>query len=293
VSHEVVAYEPAHRADYLRLLDEAWGTRALTPAEFDWWFDGNPAGSLRSVARAEGRTVGVAGHSLMRMALAGEERLVSFSVHATTDAGFRGHGIFAELERRHEREAQELGADVVLAFASAPTAPLFLGPLGWTPIGPLRVWGRPLVRRGPPPAAARAPLDAPGDAARDWPNHVIRDPEHLSWRYSDSPRHYRVLGDEDGYAVVGRRTFRGREIAYVADLVAGPDGVRGLLRRSLREAEGRAMLALPAPEHRLAYLSLGFVPIPWTLDFMGKALGGRLDTDPSRWRFTLGDTDFF
>jgi hypothetical protein len=26
---------------------------------------------------------------------------------------------------------------------------------------------------------------------------------------------------------------------------------------------------------------------------MGKALAGRLDTDPSAWRFTLGDTDFF
>jgi hypothetical protein len=53
------------------------------------------------------------------------------------------------------------------------------------------------------------------------------------------------------------------------------------------------MLALPAPEHRNAYLSLGFVPIPWSLDFMGKALAGRLNTDPAAWRFTLGDTDFF
>jgi hypothetical protein len=26
---------------------------------------------------------------------------------------------------------------------------------------------------------------------------------------------------------------------------------------------------------------------------MGKALAGRLDTDPHAWRFTLGDTDFF
>jgi hypothetical protein len=30
-----------------------------------------------------------------------------------------------------------------------------------------------------------------------------------------------------------------------------------------------------------------------TLNFMGKALAGELDTDPAAWRLTLGDTDFF
>ena len=55
------AYGPGDREDYLRLLGGAWGAQALSPAEFDWWFDGNPAGSLRSVARAERGVVGVAG----------------------------------------------------------------------------------------------------------------------------------------------------------------------------------------------------------------------------------------
>ena len=70
--------------------------------------------------------------------------LASFSVHATTDPAARGRGIFVALERKHEQEAQERGVAVVLAFASAPTAPLFLGPLGWTEIGRPRVWARPL-----------------------------------------------------------------------------------------------------------------------------------------------------
>jgi hypothetical protein len=82
-------------------------------------------------------------------------------------------------------------------------------------------------------------------------------------------------------------------MAYIADLVAPPRAARGILRRCLGAARGRAVLALPAPEHRAAYLSLGFVPIPWSLHFMGKALGGRLNPDPKAWRFTLGDTDFF
>ncbi len=141
--YELAAYEPQHREDYLRLLHEAWGEGSMSGAEFDWWFDGNPAGSLRSVAVMDDRVVGVAAHSLYRAVLDGEEAVMSASVHATTDPIARGRGIFVELERKHEREAAERGVACVLAFASAPTAPLFLGPLGWSPIGKLRVWARP------------------------------------------------------------------------------------------------------------------------------------------------------
>src|SRR6266511_256942 len=128
--YELADYEPAQRDDYLRLLSDAWGDLALTGEEFDWWFRDNPAGSLMSVARLNGR-------------LGGEQRLASFSVHATTDPLARGQGIFAALERKHEEEAEGRGAAIALAFASKPTAPIFLGPLGWTEIGRLRVWARP------------------------------------------------------------------------------------------------------------------------------------------------------
>ena len=99
-----------------------------------------------SVARDDGRVVGVAAHSLYRMVLDGGQRPATFSVHATTDPVARGRGIFVGLERKHEEEAKARGAAVVLAFACAPTAPLFLGPLGWTQIGKLRIWARPLPR---------------------------------------------------------------------------------------------------------------------------------------------------
>ena len=123
-SYRLEAYEPSDRGDYVGLLGEAWGHQGLSGDEFDWWFERNPAGSLMSVARANGRVVGVAAHTLLPMILGGEERTASFSVHATTHPSMRGQGIFAGLEEKHEREAAERGVAVVLAFASAPTAPI-------------------------------------------------------------------------------------------------------------------------------------------------------------------------
>ncbi len=289
MSFELATYEPADREAYLGLLRKAWGVRTMTGAEFDWWFAGNPAGSLMSVARIKGRVVGVAAHSLARMVLAGDERLAAFSVHATTHESARGQGIFVELERKHEREAQERGVAVVLAFASAPTAPIFLGPLGWTEIARLRVWGRPLLSQAAAPAPCER-FDDPLDCAAAWPNHVVRDAEYLNWRFLDSPRGYRVVRDESGHAAVGRTSYRGIETAVLADFTGGS---RNLLRRALALTKARAMIALPAPDQRRLFLSLGFVPAPHTLHLMGKPLADRLDLDPAAWRFTLGDTDFF
>ena len=286
--YELVAYGPQHRDDYLRLLGEAWGEGSMSGEEFDWWFDGNPAGSLRSVALMDGRVVGVAAHSLYRMVLGGKERTASFSVHATTDPVARGRGIFVELERKHEREAAEQGVACVLAFASAPTTPLFLGPLGWTEIGKLRVWARLVSSKGSGKAAAALSVD--GDAASGWPNHVVRDAAYLQWRYLDSPRGYEAVRSDSGYAVVWpEKSHKGRSIAVVADLV----GARGLLRDAARRSRARLLFALPAPEQRGAFLAAGFLPTPQTLNFMGKALAGRLNTEPRAWRVTLGDTDFF
>ena len=289
-SFELESYAPSDRGDYLALLDQAWGHQGLTGEEFDWWFLRNPGGSLMSVARIDGRVVGVAGHTLLRMVLGGEERTASFSVHATTLPEARGLGIFRELERKHEREAQEQGVSVVLGFASAPTTPIFLGPLGWTEIGRLRIWARPLVRRG---AGEGVPtLDVGDDAAAAWPNHVVRDARHLAWRYLESPRGYVAVRSGDGYAVVWpAKPHRGRTIDVLADL-AGSD-VHGLLLAAARVSRARALFGLPARGQHRAFLRAGFVPTNRTLHLLGKALAGPLDIDLAAWRFTLGDTDFF
>jgi GNAT superfamily N-acetyltransferase len=292
--YELAAYEPAHRDDYLGLLKDAWGDLALTGPEFDWWFRENPAGSLMSVARANGRVVGVASHSLFRAILGGEEALAGFSVHATTAADARGQGIFEALERKHEQEAQERGVAVVLAFASKPTAPIFLGPLGWTEIGRLRVWARPFPRlRSRRLAVGRVErFRHAGDAGAAWPNHLIRDARHLNWRYLESPRRYEAFAAAGSYAVLGHKEHRGTRLAYIADLVGEP---KGLVRACLGavEPDVRGLVAVPPPGHRGAYASLGFFPTRTSLWLMGKALAGRLDPDLRSWRFTLGDTDFF
>ena len=292
--YELAAYEPGHREDYLQLLDEAWGDLALTGAEFDWWFRENPAGSLMSVARANGRVVGVASHSLFRAILGGEEALASFSVHATTAADARGQGIFEALERKHEEEAEARGAAVVLAFASKPTAPIFLGPLGWTEIGRLRVWARPFPRvRSRRQAVGRIErFRHAGDAGAAWPNHIVRDARHLNWRYLESPRRYEAFAAGGSYAVLGHKDHRGTRLAYIADLVGEP---RLLLRACLGavDRDVRALVAVPRKEDRATYASLGFFPTRTSLWLMGKALAGRLDPDRRAWRFTLGDTDFF
>jgi GNAT superfamily N-acetyltransferase len=215
-------------------------------------------------------------------------------VHATTDPSARGQGIFEALERKHEQEAEERGVAVVLGFASKPTAPIFLGPLGWTEIGRLRVWARPFPRlRSRREPIARIPhFRHAGDAAKEWPNHVVRNAQYLNWRYLESPRDYEAFAVAGSYAVLGHKEHRGTALAYVADLVGHP---RVLLRACLAAVDpgARALVAIPAPEHRATYASLGFVPSRTSLQLMGKALAGELDPNRRSWRFTLGDTDFF
>ncbi len=250
---ELVSYEPHHREDYLRLLRGAWGEGAMSGEEFDWWFDGNPAGSLRSVAVVDDRVVAVAGHSLYAVALEGELRTASFSVHAVTHPSARGRGIFVELERKHEREAQEMGVACVLAFASAPTAPLFLGPLGWTAIGKLRVWARPAWGTAASTAYVAGNTD---DAAADWPNHVVRDGEYLRWRYLNSPRGYELFATDAGYAVVWpAKRHKGRTISVVADHVGPAD----LLSRGPTAGAG-AVAVRAAGARAAARLSRGRLP---------------------------------
>ena len=120
----------------------------------------------------------------------------------------------------------------------------------------------------------------------------MRDAAYLNWRYADSPRAYTLIGSRNGYAVVGRKRFRGIDAAYVADLVApSPRETRWLLRRCVRAARGaRALFALLPPVHRAAFVAAGFAPTPMRIRLIGRALEGELPLD---WHFTLGDTDYF
>ena len=78
----------------------------------------------------------------------------------------------------------------------------------------------------------------------------------------------------------------------LSDLVGDP---RPLLRPALWNIPRgvRALIAIPAPEHRRTFIAAGFLPSRTTLHLLGKPLAGELDRDLRSWRFALGDTDFF
>jgi hypothetical protein len=303
---ELQPYDASRRGAYLGLLGEAWGEKAARGAAmggewFDWWFDGNPAGSIRSVAVRNGEVVGAAGHSLFRLIVDARQRLGQFSVHAVTAPSARGLGIFRALELRHEEQGRERGSICVLGFASQPTRPLFLGPLGWMQIDRRRVWARPLPlgrkrtrrlerfeERHESAAAAVAPR---------LHNHVLRDARYLNWRYAESPRTYRMLEvDYGGFAVVGFGRRHGLKLGLLMELVAGDEaGVAALLRGALAAARGSlALLAVPSPVlTRSRLLRHGFVPTRYRLDLMGKGLAEPLESRSEAWTVSLGDTDFF
>ena len=295
---ELAPFEPAVRDDYLRLLGDAWGGGAMGGETFDWWFGGAPAGSVRSVALRRGDVVGAAGHSFYRVSIGGRDNLAQFSVHAVTAPEARGLGIFRALELRHEEEGRRRGSACVLAFASAPTRPLFLGPLGWTQIDRRRIWARPFPRGR---QAARIERFADRHdvvsekVGRRLGNHVVRSSEYLNWRYLDAPREYRAVEvDGGGFAVVGFTRRRGWRVGVLMELVAEPAGVDALLAGASAEARGTAaLLAVPSPCAPRARLARhGFVPTPSRLDFMGKSLAQPLDARSEAWTVSFGDTDF-
>ena len=296
---EVEPYDPARRDELLALLDRVRGHRT-EPREFEWWFDGNPVGPRTIfVARVGEDLAGVLGASFYRTVVAGRETLSALPLWAVTDEQFRGRGIFQRLNAAVESAARAAGATLELGFTNRLAGPIYVGKLGWQDVHRLRYWARPLLPSRRPPE--------PGDADRFGPEqeqayraaapargHFVRDAAYLNWRYADAPHPYRLLLSRNGYAVVGRRPFRGVDTAYVADLVAASGReARVLLGRCVRAARGARVLLALVPAHAAAHAAVGFAPTHMTIRLIGHALEGELPLGSKSWHFTLGDTDYF
>jgi hypothetical protein len=304
VTIETLAYEPARRAEVFDLLDRV-RDHETDQREFDWWFDGNPVGPRTiALAQEDGRLAGVLGASFYRAVVGGRETLVTLPLWAVTDEAFRGRGIFQRLNGEVERVACASGATLELGFTNRMAGPIYIAKLGWLDVHRLRIWARPLWprarRKVPGTITGMRPFvprheDAYRVVADRWPSHFVRDLAYLNWRYAESPRGYTLIESRSGYAVVGRKQLRGREAAFIADLVApSRRETVWLLRRAARVGRGaRVLLALVPPAQTAAYASFGFVPTPMTIRLIGRALEGELPTGPGAWHFTLGDTDFF
>jgi hypothetical protein len=287
--------EVDEREEYLALMREVWGDGALSAEEFAWWLDRNPAGpSIVSVAREDG-LLGTAAHSLFRWRLAGEERLVSYSLHAAIAEAARGRSLFATLEAENQERARAAGAAAALSFPNA--APSFrLAGDEARAYGAVKVV--PLTRFG------AATDEAYERVAAAWPNHLVRREAHMNWRFVDSPWGYRAFasitaGEVSGWAIVRVKEHAGAALAVLADLVApGFAEARALVRRCLAEvATADAMAVLPPRDRaqRRALLSLGFLPGPLSVDFIARPLAEdvTISHDPADWHVALGDTDFF
>ena len=272
--------EAARRDDFLALMQETYG-RAMTPAEFDWWFDRNPAGPriLNEARDEDGTPLGVLSMHFARM----DNGLNAFAVHAVTTPPARGRGVFSMLELHNEEQAAAAGAQWALGFTNPLAGPILVGRLGWEDVTSLRIWVRPKsIRRRAggvrPTAIAAVPSTHRG-------HHLVRDEAYLRWRYGDSTRPYAQSGE----TIVTYAMWHGFPSAIVCEHGRG-------LNRALRAVDAQIAVAMVNPGEERRFLGAGFVPTPRTIRFIGKRLTADAPELPKRrdaWWFTLGDLDFF
>ena len=271
--------EPAGREEFLALMRENYGS-AMSEAEFDWWFDRNPAGPriLNAARDDDGSALGVLAMSFARF----DNGLAAFAVHAVTTPAARGRGVFSTLELRNEEEAAAAGAKWVLGFTNPMAGPILVGKLGWEDVASLRIWARPkgLRRSG---RVRTTTIDVRG---RKLPgHHLVRDETYLRWRYADSPRRYAQHDD----AVVTHTTWHGLSSAIVCEHGRG-------LECALHNVDAQVAVATVNPGEEARFLAHGFVPTPRTIRFIGKRLtddAPPLPHDRRAWHLELGDVDFF
>ena len=275
--------EPAGRDEFLALMTETYGT-AMSAAEFDWWFDRNPAGPriLNAAREDDGTPLGALAMSLARF----DNGLAAFAVHAVTTPAARGRGVFSTLELHNEQQAAAAGAQWALGFTNPMAGPILVGKLGWEDVASLRVWVRPKRLRRRAQGGITANDVVLGPRTLDG-RHIVRDNAYLDWRYAGSPRAYASFGD----VVVTHALWHGFSSAVVCETGTGRE-----LRRAVRAVDADVAVALVNPGEERTYLAAGFVPSPRTIRFIGKRLSDdapALPHDRRAWRLSLGDLDFF
>jgi GNAT superfamily N-acetyltransferase len=285
--------EPAGRDEFLALMVETYG-EGMSAAEFDWWFDRNPAGPriLNEARDDDGTPLGALAMSSFRMS----QGLAAFAVHAVTTPRARGRGVFSTLELHNEQVAAEAGAPWALGFTNPMAGPILVGRVGWEDVTSLRIWVRPkrLRKRGRGALREAATVESFSDrhSVSYDAHHIVRDSAYLTWRYADSPRQYVRLEDGEGWAVVTHAVWHGFSSAVICEAVCGAS----LIRRCVRAVDADLAVAMVNPGEERTYLAAGFVPTPRTIRFIGKRLTGEAPELPKRreaWHFTLGDLDFF
>src|SRR5712691_1217667 len=250
-------------------MQESYG-ESMSPAEFDWWFDRNPAGPriLNEARDDDGTPLGTLAMSCARMS----QGLAAFAVHAVTTPAARGRGVFSTLELGNEREAADAGATWALGFTNPMAGPILVGRLGWEDVTSLRIWARPKrIRRRGEGSLRPGPGVPPFSEELTYAgHHLVRDRPYLDWRYADSPRPYVRVEDGDGWAIVTHAVWHGFSSLVVCEAAGGA----AVLRRAAGAADADLAVAMVNPGEERRYLAAGFVPTPRTIRFIGKRLSG-------------------
>ena len=181
-------------------MARVWGRRPDV-AELEWFYERNPLRPASVLlAEDDDRVVGSAAISFQPL-----DGVVGFAVHLATDPGYRGRGIFSELQAENESRARAAGIGLLLTVPTDESARILTGRLGWRRLPSLRVWARPWPRRARAAQVSRL------------------DDAYLDWRFAQAPRGYTLYADG---TVVGKRgplsyVARGRSDAAILSLRGG------------------------------------------------------------------------
>ena len=221
---------------FAQLMGTGEPARAMTLATLEWFFRSNPAGQSVCAGAFDGDKLVCVTSIVPKPFCIGGEAVTAAEVSAaTTDAAYRGRGLFSRLVTFLIEDARDSGYAFLYATPNPASGRIFLGKLGFTP---LFHWNRSaravawnahpslpgLVRRVAPvmqPAwEAAFPLRARNTActtddrahsevvglakANDARCAVDRTAEYLDWRYSRPGRTYGHLHcRRDDGALVG------------------------------------------------------------------------------------------
>lgn len=209
---EIRPYAPGDEREILKLFQVAFG-QELEPETWKWRFLDNPSNPGRVFINLMWDGPVLAGHyavSPVRINIAGEVRLAALSMTTMTHPDYAGRGIFTQLAESVYTELRRSGYSMVWGFPNHNSHYGFVQRLKWIDVYQvpmLRLARESLRRRTSRSRRVREIaqfddevnrlLGSALEAGKVW---VVRDKDHLNWRYLAEPnRKYTALGLwEDG-----------------------------------------------------------------------------------------------
>ncbi|HEV7565372.1 MAG TPA: GNAT family N-acetyltransferase [Microbacteriaceae bacterium] len=309
------------------LLTAAHGLSVRDAQAWDWLFRGRLGRYV--VADAGDRLAAQYALLPVRVRHRGAVIDASLSLDTATHPDFGGRGLMTDLGLlAYERS----GSDLVFGFPNPKSAWILYNRLGWTELAPFPLLVKPLAgivravtgtRIRLPRRKSTLPVEQ-FDRFGSWADHiwdanaerlgtsVVRDSDHLNWRFADAPHTYERFvsyagTDPAAYAVLRTVPWRRGRVSYVMELAGLPGAeseaadALGAAVAAARDAGSAGVAAVAT--HRDPLLgtlrNAGFRPAPARVrvgfSFGNRTIGGLSEhTDLKHldnWYVTAGDFD--